>query len=241
MLVAQVAPCLGMKVVGYDPHLSVTNAWKIPKEVSFEKNLDTLLSKSDYITLHVPAVANTKEFINTELITKMKQGVRLLNFSRAEIVKVSDIIDAVDKGKIASYVHDFADRRLLNIENIITLPHLGASTPEAEENCAVMVCEQVRDYLENGNISNSVNFPSVHLDWNGSNRLSVIHDNIPKMLGQISDIIGDASINILDMINSSDDTIAYTLMDLNTSVSEEVLNKVKGLEGVKRVRVIGRQ
>lgn len=236
--VAQVATSLGMEVIGYDPYISVANAWKMPKEVHFAQSFDSLLAEADYITLHIPASAKTNEFINSNIIAKMKDGVRLLNFSRAEIVKVNDIINGINSGKIAYYVHDFADERLLDIKNVLTLPHLGASTKEAEENCAVMACSQLKEYLENGTIVNSVNFPTVNLKRNGSNRLSIIHSNIPKMIGQISDVIGEADINIIDMMNTSKDDIAYTLMDLNEALTEDILNKIKNLDGVKRVRII---
>ena len=236
--VAQVAPSLGMEVIGYDPYISVANAWKIPKEVQFARSLDSLLAEADYITLHIPVSSQTKAFINHKIIAKMKNRVRLLNFSRSEIVEVDDIIAGVNNGKIAYYVHDFADERLLDVKNVLTLPHLGASTKEAEDNCAIMACNQLRDYLEHGIIVNSVNLPSVNLKRNGSNRLSVIHSNIPKMLGQISDVIGEANINIVDMINVSKDDIAYTLMDLSEYPSENIRHKIKYLKGVKRIRLI---
>jgi D-3-phosphoglycerate dehydrogenase / 2-oxoglutarate reductase len=229
-----------MKVVGFDPYLSVANAWRIPNQAELAGSLDALLAKSDYLTLHVPAIKETNDMVNAALIAKMKKGVRILNFARGEIVNNADMLAAIESGKVAYYLSDFAEEVLMGKKNVLCLPHLGASTPEAEDNCAVMACEEIRDYLLDGNILNSVNLPNANLPRTASklSRVAVIHKNIPKMLMQINDLIGAAGLNIADMVNSSRGDMAYTLLDTNTAPSADVVGKIKAIDGVLNVRVI---
>ena len=238
VFVAQAAVGLGMDVVGYDPYISVQNAWNIPNKVEFASSMDVLLEKSDYISLHVPAVEATKGLVNAEFIGKAKEGFRLLNFSRAEIVNLDDVLSAVESGKIAYYVTDFAEERSIKMENVLVLPHMGASTYEAEENCAEMACDQLMEFLENGNVKNSVNLPELSIPRSGKCRVTIIHENKPKMLGQISDIVGDAGLNIQDLGNRSKGETAYTIMDIDSDVNDGVISDLKGIDGVIRVRVI---
>jgi D-3-phosphoglycerate dehydrogenase / 2-oxoglutarate reductase len=239
-LVAQAAIGMGMKVVGFDPYLSVTNAWRIPNQAELAGSLEALLAKSDYVTLHVPAIKETNDMVNAALIAKMKPGIRILNFARGEIVNNADMLAAIESGKVAYYVSDFAEEVLMGKKNVLCLPHLGASTPEAEDNCAVMACEEIRDYLQNGNILNSVNLPNANLPRSPSKlpRVAVIHKNIPKMLMQINDLIGGAGLNITEMVNASRGDIAYTMLDTNAAPSADVVGKIKAIDGVLRVRVI---
>jgi D-3-phosphoglycerate dehydrogenase len=239
-LVAQAAIGMGMKVVGFDPYLSVTNAWRIPNQAELAVSLDALLAKSDYLTLHVPAIKETNDMVNAALIAKMKKGVRILNFARGEIVNNADMLAAIESGKVAYYLSDFAEEILMGRKNVLCLPHLGASTPEAEDNCAVMACEEIRDYLIDGNILNSVNLPNANLARNASKlpRIAVIHKNVPKMLMQINDLIGGTGLNIADMVSSSRGDMAYTLLDTNTSPSADVVGKIKAIDGVLKVRVV---
>lgn len=239
VLVSQAAVGLDMKVIGYDPALSVQNAWNIPREVKQAAHLDTLVAECDYITIHVPLLDATKGLVNAALISKMKTGVRLVNLARSEIVNVPDLVAALKSGKVSFYTCDFADDRLLDLPNVLTFPHLGASTPEAEDNCAVLACRQVREYLERGNIRNSVNFPNVSLEPKiGKPRLSIIHKNVPKMLATISDAIGAVNANIDDMMNASRGEAAYTLLDLDALPDPALVAALQKIPGVVKVRVI---
>ena len=190
ILVANAAVSLGMDVIGYDPYLSVDNALKISRKVKHVVNLDDIFENSDYITVHVPLTPDTKGVINKESIAKMKDGVRILNYSRADLVVSSDIIDAIEKGKISAYVTDFATDDILDTKGVIVTPHLGASTPESEDNCARMAADEIKDYLENGNITNSVTMPSVSMPRTGASRLCVIHKNIPNMISSVAKALG---------------------------------------------------
>lgn len=238
VMVAQAAVALDMQVVGYDPYLSVANALALPIDVEHTENMDVLLSKSDYITVHVPYNKATHELITSEEIAKMKPGVRLLNFARKEILKTEDVVKAVEGGKVARFVTDFADKTVINKENILVLPHLGASTPEAEENCAMMACKQLRKFLNHGSIINSVNFPYVDAGPVQNVRLTVIHQNIPKMISQITELLSDQNINIADLINKSRDSVAYTVIDMDSDIDESILKAVNEIEGVIRTRLI---
>ena len=238
-LVANVAISLGMNVYGYDPFISVDAAWGLKRVVHKASNMDELLEKSDYISVHVPLIDETKGMINTDLISKMKEGVRILNFSRGALVDDDSIEVALKSGKVKRYVTDFPNEKTIDMEGVIAIPHLGASTPESETNCAKMAVAQLKDYLENGNICNSVNYPMVDLGiCSSAARLSVLHKNVPNMVGQITSVLAKANLNISDMLNKSKNGNAYTMLDLESVVTEEVLTELKAIEGVLKVRVI---
>lgn len=236
MLVANDALALGMEVDGYDPYLSVENAWKLSKDVNKADNIDSLISDSDYITIHVPLVDATRGMINKKMLSKMKDGVRIMNFSRDELVNTSDLIEALGNGKINSYVTDFPNSQLIGVENVVTIPHLGASTAEAEENCAVMITDQIMDFLKNGNIINSVNFPPCKLERNGSERITIVNRNIPGMIERITDVFAGAGLNIEEMLNKSRGDVAYTIFDVKGEINDGVLQKIAEIEGVLKVR-----
>ncbi len=239
--VANTATELGMKVIGFDPFISVDSAWALSRSIKKAESLDALLSKADYITLHLPQTAETKALINADRIASMKKGVRVLNFSRGGLVVNDDIIDALNAGKVACFVSDFTDEALLQAPNVICLPHLGASTPEAEENCAVMAVNQIRDFLETGAIINSVNFPKCKIDGpipeNGT-RLSISNKNVPNMVGQITTVLAEAKQNISAMINHNRDDIAYNLIDIEGKVDEDTLTMLRNIDGIINVRAI---
>lgn len=233
--VANAAIKLGMDVHGYDPYISVTAAWGMSKWVKNAQAVDTLFSESDYITLHAPSTKETKGIINKDTIAKMKDGVVILNFARGDLVVTEDIVEAVASGKVAKYVTDFADEALLNKRNIIVFPHLGASTPESEDNCARMAVNEVRDYLENGNIVNSVNFPSISEPRTTQYRICLIHKNVPNMLAQFATLLANQHINIENMVNKAKGDYAYTIIETNDVVGVE---EFEALENVIRVRVV---
>jgi D-3-phosphoglycerate dehydrogenase len=236
--VANAAHALGMQVVGYDPDISVQSAWKMQSDVEQANSVDDLLSQSDFVTFHVPLVDATRNMINAERLQRMKDGVVIMNFARNGIVDDQAVVDALGTGKVYAYITDFPSNLLKNHPRVVTLPHLGASTREAEDNCAVMVAEQVKDYLENGNIRNSVNFPKVYLNRNGCCRLTVANENIPNMLGQISSVLADSGHNILDMINKSKGDLAYTIVDVEHEIAPECVERIRSIKGVLAVRVI---
>lgn len=238
-LVCNTALDLGMDVYGYDPFLSVDAALRLDRHVHVVKDVDELYKVSDYITIHVPYNSGTKDFINAEAIGKMKGQVRVLNLARGGLVNDEDMIAALESGRVAKYVTDFPDDRITTVKNVIALPHLGASTPESEQNCAVMAAEELRDYLENGNIRNSVNLPDVYLDRSGAQRLCVLHKNIPAMLASITALLSRDGVNVENLSNKSKGDYAYTLVDLGTPVEPTVLEDLKRLSNVIRVRVIG--
>lgn len=235
-LVANSAASLGMKVIGYDPGITVEGAWKLSSDVEKAKGIDDLLSKVDYLTFHVPLVDATRNMINAERLRLMKKNAVILNFARAGIVDDEAVSEAIKEDKIYAYVCDFPTNLLKNHERVITLPHLGASTAEAEDNCAIMVAEQVRDYLEKGNIVNSVNFPEVVMPHTDGCRIGIVNTNVPNMVGQISTAMADAGLNIIDMLNKSKGDLAYTLTDVNQPVPENVLKEIAKIEGVLAVR-----
>ena len=236
--VANVCLTLGMKVVGYDPSLTVEGAWKLSSEVERANSLEVLLNKVDVVTFHVPLIDVTRNMINDERIALMKPGSVILNFARDGIVDDAAVCRAIEAGRVQSYVCDFPSPELSSCSKVIALPHLGASTAEAEDNCAIMIAEQIRDFIENGNIRNSVNFPDVHMAKEAVNRLIVTHANIPNMLGQISTVLADNDLNIRDMINQSHEDIAYTLVDTDDVIPAGALDAVRAIEGVKKVRVV---
>jgi D-3-phosphoglycerate dehydrogenase len=236
--VANAALDLGMNVVGYDPGITVEGAWKLSSEVEQAENVETLLGKADFVTFHVPLVEETRHMINAERLKNMKDNVIILNFARNGIVDDEAVCEAIDAGKVYAYVCDFPSNLLKNHPRVITLPHLGASTKEAEDNCAIMVAEEVRDYLENGNVRNSVNFPAVQMDRTEGYRLAIVNSNVPNMVGQISSALADAGQNIIDMINKSRGELAYTLIDINQPPNDELLGKLGEIEGVLAVRAL---
>ena len=240
-MVANTAIGLGMDVIGYDPYISVDAAWSLSRAVHKAESLESLLSKSDYVSLHIPQTNDTKGFINADRINMMKKGVRLLNFARGGLVVNKDVLAAIDSGKIAQFITDFTDEELLNNDKIICLPHLGASTPEAEDNCAFMAVDQLKNFLERGNIINSVNFPKTYLDAQipaGGTRLCIANKNVPNMVGQISTILADAKLNIEGMVNQNRADLAYNLIDVSCLVTDDVVAKLKSIEGVINVRCI---
>ncbi|HHO69521.1 MAG TPA: 3-phosphoglycerate dehydrogenase [Gammaproteobacteria bacterium] len=236
--VANAATALGMKVIGYDPDITVQSAWKMSSDVEQATGIDDLLSQVDFVSFHVPLVEGTRHLINAERLRLMRDGVVILNFARQGIVDDEAVVEALDSGKVYAYVCDFPSNRLKGHQRVITLPHLGASTREAEDNCAIMVAEQVRDYLEDGNVHNSVNFPEVQMRRNGSARIAVVNANVPNMLGQISTTLAESGLNIVDMINKSRGDIAYTLVDVDKEVPPACLDKLAATEGVLAVRLL---
>ena len=229
---------LGMKVVGYDPDITVQRAWQLSSEVQQATSVDDLLSRSDFVTFHVPLVDATRNMINADRLKFMRKGVVLLNFARNGIIDDTAALAAIESGKVYAYVCDFPSNLLKNHPRVITLPHLGASTVEAEENCAVMVADQVREYLEDGTVSNSVNFPTVNMPRTEGFRLAVVNANVPNMLGQISTILADAGYNILDMLNKSRGELAFTLVDVETELSQACLERLRDIKGVLSVRAV---
>lgn len=238
VMVANSALDLGMRVIGYDPFISVESAWGLSSEVQRAEGLDMLLSNSDYVSLHAPLTDTTRGIINAEKFSRMKKGVRILNFSRGGIVNNEDLSKAIKNGIVECYVTDFPDDELLNMEKIIAIPHLGASTKEAEKNCAVMVANQIRNFVENGNIKNSVNYPNCKLEQNSNFRLVVMNKNIPNMLGQISTILAKANINIVEMINKSKGDYACNIIDMSNQPSKETIEVLYNIEGIVKVRVL---
>ena len=240
-MVANTAIGLGMDVIGYDPYISVDAAWSLSRAVHKAESLESLLSKSDYVTIHIPQTNDTKGYINADRIAMMKKGVRLLNFARGGLVVNADVLAAIESGKIASFVTDFADEDLLKNDKVICLPHLGASTPEAEDNCAFMAVAQLRDFLENGNITNSVNFPKCRMEEPipaDGTRLCIANRNVPNMVGQITTILADAKMNIAAMVNQNRANVAYNLIDVENAIDDSIIEKIRNIDGVITVRTI---
>jgi len=237
--VAQAAVALGMTVYGYDPYLSVDAAWRMSSEVRHAKDLDTILTQCDYITLHVPYTSSTKHMINAATINKMKRGVRIINLARGELVNDDDMICALEDGRVACYVTDFPNGKTASHPKIIPIPHLGASTPESEDNCAYMAAKEIMDYLENGNITNSVNMPSAVLPRSCDSRICVIHKNVPDMIAKITSVVSGAGLNIENMINAGTKNLpyAYTMIDVSSLVPG-LAEDIRSLEGVVRVRAL---
>lgn len=236
--VADAALGLGMNIVGYDPYLSVHAALSLDRRVDVVSNLDDLLKVSDYITIHVPLNDSTRNTIDAAAIAKMKGDVRIINLARNGLVDEEALIPALESGRVAAYVTDFPDNRIANAAGVIALPHLGASTPESEDNCAIMAAHELQDYLENGNITNSVNMPAVSMERSGEARICVIHHNIPNTLAQITSIVSGAGMNVENLANKSRKDYAYTMLDVNGKVADAMAEQIKGIEGVIRVRVM---
>lgn len=237
-MVADTALKLGMNVIGYDPAISIDAAWRLPREVKKMDNLVALFAKADYITLHLPVLDATRGLVNRELLAHCKPSACLLNFSREEIVDVDGAIAALENGSLRKYITDFPTPKLIGRSDVILMPHIGASTDEAEENCAIMAADQLRDFLEHGNVSNSVNFPSLALDRSGGVRLAITNRNIPGMLGQLLSLLANANINIIDLLNKSRDDIAYNLIDVASEPGDALLEEMRSVVGVVNVRLI---
>lgn len=238
-MVANSALGLGMDVIGYDPFISVEAAWGLSSSIKRATSLDEIISECDYISIHVPLMDSTKNMFDKKVIDNMKDGVRILNFSRAGLVNEDDLKVALESGKASKYVTDFPTENTLTLPNAICIPHLGASTPESEDNCAIMAVNQIKEYLENGNIKNSVNFPECSLGTcTTKGRVSILHKNIPRMVGQITNVFADANINIADMINRSKNDWAYTMIDIEDVANEDITTKLENIEGVVKVKII---
>ena len=237
-LVANAATELGMTVYGYDPYMSVDAAWRLKSVVLHADDLETIFRVSDYIMVQVHCNDETRGMIGAEQFAKMKQGVRIINLARGELVNDEALIDAIDVGKVARYVTDFPNDRLVGIANVVAMPHLGASTPESEEKCAVMAAQELADYLYNGNIKNGVNLPNVYLERAGAARICVIHKNVPRMINRFLDLIGEQNINVEHMINKPRGDVAYTIIDTGSDIPAGIEQKIAAMAEVMRVRVI---
>jgi len=237
-LVADAGIRLGMNVIGFDPEITVEAAWRLPSNVKKAASVEEVVKNSDFISLHVPLLDKTRNMIDAARISLMKPGTVLLNFAREGIVDDKAVVEGIAAGKLRGYVCDFPANALKNNPKVITLPHLGASTEEAEENCAIMVAEQVRDFLENGNILNSVNFPNVSMPRESAFRIAIANANVPNMVGQISTAMADAGLNIHNMVNKSKGEMAYTLVDVDSEPPQAVVDKIAAIKGVLMVRSI---
>lgn len=237
-MVANDALALGMEVQGYDPFISVATAWNLSSSVQRATSLDALISTSDYITIHTPLNSETKGSFNKEKFAMMKDGVRIINLARGGLVNNQDLLEALESGKVSCYVTDFPEECLLGNDKVITIPHLGASTPESEDNCAMMAVKQLKDFLEKGIIKNSVNFPECVLEWSSRTRLIFANVNIPNMVGQVTTMLASNKINIADMVTHHRNNIGYNILDIEGDLTDELVQKVKAIEGVILVRVI---
>lgn len=235
-LVANDAVGLGMDVMGYDPSISIESAWSLSRAVKRSLNLESMVEECDFISIHVPLMEKTQGLFNAALFTKMKKGAVLLNFARGELVDTATLLKAIDDGIVGKYVTDFPNDKVLGAKNVICIPHLGASTPESEENCASMAAEQLADYLEHGNIKNSVNLPACDMPPSGKYRIALIHGNVTNMVGQITAILAAQKINIADMLNKSRGSVAYTMIDMDDPITDTVLGQLGAIEGMVRVR-----
>ena len=237
--VANTAAALGMEVYGYDPYISINAAWALSRDVKHITSVDTIYQECDYITVHVPLLDSTRGMINGQTTGQMKDGVVVLNFARDLLVDDDAMAAALETGKVRRYVMDFPNPKSVAMKNVIAIPHLGASTEESEDNCAKMAVEELMDYLENGNIRNSVNYPNCDMGvCHAASRVAVLHLNVPNMIGQITGILASGNVNISDMTNKSRDKYAYTLLDLENPAEEDMVEKLKAIKGVLRVRVI---
>ena len=239
ILVANAAEALGMKVMGYDPFLSVEGAWGLSSNTQRALTLEEIYANCDYISLHVPLTPDTKEMINAATIAQMKEHVRILNFARGDLVNNTDLLKALSDGKVAAYATDFPNDTLLGVENVLAIPHLGASTPESEDNCACMAADEIKDYLENGNIKNSVNLPNVSMPReNGAKRVCIIHQNIPNMISTLTGVLANIGVNIENMQSKSKKEYAYTILDVTGNVNDDTVKAINDNDGIIFVRVI---
>ncbi len=234
-MVANTAKSLGMKVTGYDPFITISAAWHLSRSIAQAASYDEIYEKSDYITLHVPATKDTKGMINKDTIAKMKDGVKIINLSRADLVNIEDMKAALESGKVSAYVTDFPTEDSINTKGIITIPHLGASTLESEDNCAVMAAHELDDFLHNGNITNSVNYPSISLPFSGGGRLLILHKNVPNIISQITSNISAEGINIDNMANRSKGDYACTLIDMPELASDKLIEKISEIDNIIRI------
>ena len=238
ILVANAAEALGMKVMGYDPFLSVEGAWGLSSNTQRALTLEEIYANCDYISLHVPLTPDTKEMINASTIAQMKEHVRILNFARGDLVNNTDLLNALSDGKVAAYATDFPNDALLGVENVLAIPHLGASTPESEDNCACMAADEIKDYLENGNIKNSVNLPNVSMPReNGAKRVCIIHQNIPNMISTLTGVLANIGVNIENMQSKSKKEYAYTILDVTGNVNDDTVKAINDNDGIIFVRV----
>ena len=239
-MIANLALDLGMEVIGHDPAISVEAAWQLSSNVERIDNLELLLGRADFLTLHVPAIPETHQLVNASVLSLIKPTTKILNFAREEVVCLNAILEALDNGSLAGYVTDFPDPKLLGRENALLMPHIGASTAEAEENCAVMAVSQLMDFLENGNIVNSVNFPSTKLVRRAENRITFSNRNVPKVLGNVLGILADDGLNVIDMVNKSRDEIAYNIVDVEGALDSSLTSKIASVSGVKGVKLFSK-
>lgn len=239
VLVANAAQSLGMNVVGFDPYMSLKSALRLSTNVNIAASLESTLANADFVTINVPQSAETKGYINKDRIAMMKDGVKILNFARGGLVNNADMKVALESGKVAKYITDFPDADIMEMKNVIAIPHLGASTAESETNCAIMAVDQLREYIENGNIINSVNFPAAEMDRNGGTRILIANKNVPNMVGQITTVLASENVNIANMLNRNRNEIAYNIIDVDrTDVCDTCISKLKAIEGVFLIRVI---
>ena len=239
VLVANTAVALGMDVYGYDPYISVGAAWNLSRAVKHVENIDDLYAECDYITIHVPAIDSTKGMLNKEVFAKMKDGVRILNFARDVLVNDDDMAAALESGKVACYISDFPNAKTANMKGAIVIPHLGASTEESENNCAMMAVDEMQEYLDNGNIVHSVNYPDCDAGvCKTESRIACLHKNVPGMLGKLTAIMGEENINIANLTNKSKDKFAYTLLDIESRITDEALDRIRAIDGMCRVRIV---
>lgn len=237
-MVANAASALGMNVIGYDPFITVKNAWMLSRKVAYSATLEAMLPQCDYVTIHVPVLPTTKGLFNEKMFSVCKKGMRLLNFSRGELVVNSDLFAAIENGTVERYATDFPSSDMLSNDKIIAIPHLGASTPESEDNCAKMAINQTIDYIETGNIVNSVNFPNCELNYTGLERITVYHTNTPNMVSQLTQALSKYNINIAGMANQSRGEYAYTIIDIDNDIHKDIEEILKSIDGVIKVRII---
>ena len=237
-MVANMALELGMNVAGFDPALSIEAAWRLSSRVRKTESIGALLQQSDFVSLHVPAIEQTRNLINSETLRRFKPGSKLLNFAREEIVDVNAVVSALDEGNLAAYITDFPVPVLLGRKDTLLFPHIGASTAEAEENCSVMAAEQLMDFLENGNIVNSVNYPQTRMARNGGYRITFSNENIPRVLGTVLSVLADHDINVIDMVNKSLGDMAYNIIDIESEPTSDIIDAIASAEGVMHVRVV---
>jgi D-3-phosphoglycerate dehydrogenase len=237
-MVANMALELDMKVAGFDPALSVEGAWRLSSRVRQTESIEALLKQSDFVSLHVPAIEQTHHLINSETLRRIKPGAKLLNFAREEVVDVDAVVSALDEGRLAAYITDFPVPALLGRKDTLLFPHIGASTAEAEENCSVMAAEQLMDFLENGNIVNSVNYPQTRMARDGGYRITFANENVPRVLGTVLSVLADHDINVIDMVNKSHGDMAYNIIDIETEPTAEIIDAIASAEGVMHVRLV---
>jgi len=237
-LIARLGLDLGMEVVGYDPAISIEAAWRLPSSVKKMDNMQALFSRSDYVSLHIPVLDSTRGLINADTLGHFKPGACLLNFAREQIVDTTSVVDALNKGQLRKYVTDFPAPALVGRRDTLLMPHIGASTQEAEENCAVMAADQIKAFLDHGNIKNSVNFPAIELERNSNTRLAITNENAPGALSHILNVLSDAKVNVVDLLNKSRGDIAYNLIDVNASPTSDLLGQLRALPGVINVRLL---